>query len=62
MNKPLPPLSTEAADMIRELCCAVALSIDKIANQAGLQGYQDQLAELFIYTFETIQNKVKRNK
>lgn len=62
MNKPIPQLSDKTIDMIRELCTACALGIDRIAKENGLQGYQDQLAELFVYTFKMIADRTKNDK
>ena len=58
----MPIISNQAMDMIRELCDACALSIDKIAKESGLQGYQIQLAKLFLEVFGKIINEMDRNK
>ena len=50
----IPGLDNQTCEMIKELCCACALGIDRIAKQKNLPS--DLLAKLFIFTFETIAN------
>lgn len=56
----IPTLDREACDMIRELCGACALGIDRIAQEKNLPRHL--LAKLFVHTFETIADKVEEEK
>ena len=49
---PIPSLDSEACDMIRELCIACGLGIDKIAKQKNLP--QNMVAKLFVEMFQMI--------
>lgn len=55
-----PTLDEEACQMIRELCQACALGIDRIAKQKNLPHYP--LGKLFVHTFETILDAVEEDK
>ena len=55
-----PALDGEACQMIRELCQACALGLDRIAKQKNLPQYP--LAKLFIHTFETILEDVAEDE
>ena len=59
MNNTIPTLDHETCDMIRELCKACALGIDRIARQKNLP--QQALARLFVKTFEMILDRVEED-
>ena len=54
---PIPSLDSEACDMIRELCIACGLGIDKIAKQKNLP--QNMVAKLFLKSFELILKRME---
>lgn len=54
---PIPRLPEHACNMIRELCNASALAIDRIAKENGLDGYQPELAELYSIVFKQVADK-----
>lgn len=60
MNNTIPTLDDEGCAMIRELCEACALSIDRIAKKKNLPRHL--LAKLFVHTFDMIADKVKEDE
>ena len=50
MNSTIPKLDHEACEMIRELCEACGMGIDRIAQEKNLP--RQTLAKLFVVAFE----------
>ena len=60
MNNIIPKLDDEACSMIRELCGACAMGIDRIAEQKNLP--RQTLAKLFVVAFERMLYKMEEGK
>jgi hypothetical protein len=48
--------------MIRELCRASALAVDRIAKENGMDGYQTPIARLYIEVFKQTLDKMEGEK
>ena len=60
MNNTIPTLDHEACEMIRELCKACGLAIDRIAQEKNLP--RQTLAKLFVVAFERTLYKMEENE
>jgi len=60
MNNTIPKLDHEACEMIRELCGACGLAIDRIAQEKNLP--RQTLAKLFVVAFERTLYKMEEDK
>ena len=59
---PIPRLPEHACNMIRELCRASALAVDRIAKENGMDGYQTPIARLYIEVFKQTLDKMEDEK
>ena len=59
MNNTIPTLDHETCEMIRELCEACGMGIDRIAQEKNLPRHT--LARLFVKIFERIMYKTEED-